>query len=59
MTDPKSFYGEAYGRAKDPKKLDAAVKYLDMAIRAEAENSESKIEMAMKAALRNEAEAFA
>lgn len=58
MTDAPQFYGKAYAEAEQPRKakLDAAVKYLDMAIRADTEQKQN---MAFNAALKNEAEAFA
>ncbi len=55
MTDAAKFYGTAF-TAERADNLTKAVKYLDMAIRAE---TESKQEMAFNAALRSEAAAFA
>ena len=55
MTDAAKFYGSAF----TPERADVltqAVQYLDMAIRAE---TDSKREMAFKAALRQEEAAFA
>lgn len=55
MTDAKKFYGAAYTPER-AENLDKAVKYLDMAIRAD---TDTKREMAFSAALKNEAAAFA
>jgi hypothetical protein len=57
-TDAAKFYGPAFtpDRAEG---LTKAVKYLDMAVRAEASGETNKIEMAFNAALKAEAAAFA
>lgn len=55
-TDAKTFYGPSYEKASNPAKLETAVRYLDMAIRAD---TETKQNMAFNAALKAEAEAFA
>lgn len=57
MTDAKKFYGSAY-TADRAAKLEAACRYLDMALRAEVAGETNKIDMAFRAALKNEAEAF-
>lgn len=61
MTTAQTFYGSSYDKAKDPAKLESAYRFLEMAIRAEAEGEagKNKANMAFNAALRNEAEAFA
>lgn len=55
MTDAAKFYGPAFTPER-AENLTRAVKYLDMAVRAE---TESKREMAFNAALKAEAAAFA
>jgi len=56
----KDFYGSAYDRASNPAKLDDAFKWLNKAIEFEAaEGGETKLNMALKAALKAEGEAFA
>ena len=55
QTNAAKFYGSAYTTARS-EKLEKAVRYLDMAIRAD---TETKQEMAFNAALKQEAEAFA
>lgn len=54
MTDAAKFYGSAYTPQRK-ENLDKAVKFLDMACRADTEQKET---MAFNAALKNEAEAF-
>lgn len=58
MTIASKFYGNAYNSDR-AEQLDKAVKYLDMAIRAEANGEGNKIDMAFNAAVKAEAAAFA
>jgi hypothetical protein len=54
-TDPAKFYGPAFTPER-AENLTKAAKYLDMALRAD---TDSKRDMAMNAALKAEANAFA
>lgn len=56
MTDARAFYGPSYDKANNKTKLETAVRYLDMACRADSETKEN---MALNAAVKAEAEAFA
>jgi hypothetical protein len=56
-TDAAKFYGPAFTEAR-AENLTKAVKYLDMAIRAEGDGG-TKVDMAFNAALKAEAAAFA
>lgn len=58
MTDPAKFYGPAFTPER-AELLTKAVKYLDMGVRAEAAGDATKTEMALKAAVKAEGEAFA
>ena len=57
-TDAKKFYGAAFTEARADH-LTKAVRYLDMAIRGEESGEMNKVDMAFKAALKAEGEAFA
>lgn len=58
MQTAKDFYGTAYTPERS-EKLDKAFNFLNMALRAEAEKNDNKVNMAMNAAVKAEAEAFA
>lgn len=59
MTDAAKFYGKAFTPER-AETLTKAIKYLDMAVRAEASGDVgSKADMAFKAALKAEESAFA
>ncbi len=58
MTEAAKFYGKAFTKNRE-ELLTKAVRYLDMAVRAETSNEPGhKGEMAFKAALKAEASAF-
>jgi hypothetical protein len=56
-TDAEKFYGSAFTEERK-ETLSKAVKYLDMAVRAEANGETNKIDMALNAALKAESLVF-
>jgi hypothetical protein len=58
MQTARNFYGQNYDKAADQTKLDAAFKYLNTAIVAEAENMGAKLDMALKQACKRELEGY-
>jgi len=57
VTNAAKFYGAAFTPERE-ELLKKAVKYLDMAVRSEDANEANKVDMAFKAALRAEEQAF-
>ena len=57
VTNAAKFYGAAFTPERE-ELLKKAVKYLDMAVRSEDAGETNKVDMAFKAALRAEEQAF-
>ncbi len=57
VTNAAAFYGAAFTPTRE-ELLKKAVKYLDMAVRSEDTGETNKVDMAFKAALRAEEQAF-